>query len=1154
MEGILDLKKSRIFICILLCISLLPLSVFAIESEPIQISTEAQLRSIANNLSGSYILTQNIELTSPWSTIGNSSNAFSGTLDGNGYTISNITLNTTKDFKGLFGYVVDATIKNLTLSGDITVYASTGTPYNYIGGFCGGAKNSTFLNCTNNVNVNGNKNVGGICGRAFGCTFTNCENNGTIIADESAGGICGRAVACNISIVRNYAAVSALTSAGGICGVINQATSYTAQTVLSKSFNVGSITVSTSRAGGIVGFAQASTGSVRINDCFNSGNISSDSASAYLGGISGDISQGSTNNVIFSCCYNVGKISTNSYSGGISGGEHLQYANCYYLDNSSLPICVGKDNTSLSKDNMLLEQTYSGFDFSSVWTLSTTGDFKYPQLVDNPIKFELSIVALEVSTFPYTSVYYKADSLSLETTNLSLTAYYNDGTVEENITTGFTVSTPEFYLGLNPVIVTYKGATTFFPIYVYRDLFEKESLRLGNEYYIPVYSQKNLENIVFYPEGKYFLLNNIVCDSSFAGIGSDSVSFEGIFLGNNNSITLNISSTENAGLFKSISSATIKDLTIDGSVSGVGFVGGIAAIASNPQISSITNKATVTATASGNIACVGGIIGYADFSSGSPSITKCENEGTLALSSSAKKASIGGIIGQANVTTNNNVTLSELSNSAQIALSSSTSSSTDYAGGIVGNISSPSGSGSVTIEKAYSASKIMVNSSSYVYLGGLVGDFEITSATMGSLTIKNSFNIGTLDSVGSPYSITLGGIISTANYATVKLSNCYNAASINASNTSKGGAIVSNVDFNGTLENCYYIEGNVSDSNATKLTINEALAQQSYAGFDFGATWVLNNSFIYPQLSSDLLTLTVQNIEITTPPQKLEYIQNIEEFSSDGGELSIVFDNGSTYTVPLSSAQISGFDNGSLGTKTLTVTFMDKTDTFTVEIVEKPRLLTHIEVITPPTKTTYIEGEQLDTTGLIVKAFYDNETSEEITDYTLTGFTSTIGEKEITVSYGGLVTLFSVSVIPQPVTVPERITSSTLIISDETVSKINANTTVSTLLSNINEAQYCAIFNGETQLNDDDIVGTGMVIKLFDGTDEKASYTLVVTGDLDGNGFITDRDAIYLLYNTFLPQQYPLTQNCDFDKDGYVTDKDAIYLLYHTFLPETYPI
>ena len=66
--------------------------------------------------------------------------------------------------------------------------------------------------------------------------------------------------------------------------------------------------------------------------------------------------------------------------------------------------------------------------------------------------------------------------------------------------------------------------------------------------------------------------------------------------------------------------------------------------------------------------------------------------------------------------------------------------------------------------------------------------------------------------------------------------------------------------------------------------------------------------------------------------------------------------------------------------------------------------------------------------------------------------------------------------------------------------------------------------------------------------------TKYTPGDIDGVEGVTDRDAVHLLYHTFLPDLYPVNQDCDFNNDGSVNDKDAVYLLYHTFLPDLYPI
>ncbi len=92
--------------------------------------------------------------------------------------------------------------------------------------------------------------------------------------------------------------------------------------------------------------------------------------------------------------------------------------------------------------------------------------------------------------------------------------------------------------------------------------------------------------------------------------------------------------------------------------------------------------------------------------------------------------------------------------------------------------------------------------------------------------------------------------------------------------------------------------------------------------------------------------------------------------------------------------------------------------------------------------------------------------------------------------------------------VPNKITSSKYTVSSNTVSKIAAGTTVSTLLNGINEKQYCKVYSGNNAVSGDKTVGSGMTVKLMDGNTVKATYTIIVTGDVNGDGKITAVDYV----------------------------------------------
>lgn len=79
------------------------------------------------------------------------------------------------------------------------------------------------------------------------------------------------------------------------------------------------------------------------------------------------------------------------------------------------------------------------------------------------------------------------------------------------------------------------------------------------------------------------------------------------------------------------------------------------------------------------------------------------------------------------------------------------------------------------------------------------------------------------------------------------------------------------------------------------------------------------------------------------------------------------------------------------------------------------------------------------------------------------------------------------------------------------------------------------------EIENDDIVGTGTIIKLIDGDNILDTKTVVVTGDMTGDGILNNRDVA--MVNRYLVGKVTPEECCkvalDLNGDGYVNNKDA---------------
>ena len=234
------------------------------EASPYQISTAAELYWFAQVVNGTVkdgtaqnaaacaTLTGDIDLTNiSWVSIGSQSAPYTGTFDGNGHTLTHLTIRSDSDYQGFVGYLGAGTIKDLTLDESSSVTGGKNT-----GAICGWNNAGTITGCTNNGTVNGKGDLGGICGHNLG-TVENCTNTGTVTSsNERVGGICGFGDV-TITGCWNTGDITGGTNVGGICGE-NHSKAGTIQSCYSTG------TVTGSKAGGFCGCNNCGT----ITNCY----------------------------------------------------------------------------------------------------------------------------------------------------------------------------------------------------------------------------------------------------------------------------------------------------------------------------------------------------------------------------------------------------------------------------------------------------------------------------------------------------------------------------------------------------------------------------------------------------------------------------------------------------------------------------------------------------------------------------------------------------------------------------------------------------------------------------------------------------------------------------------------------------------------------
>lgn len=342
--------------------------------DPYQVSSCAQLLMIDDsvaNLAKAYVLTANVDCNGIAVTpMLNGSTYFSGNLNGDGKTISNVSVSCTTTGCGLFTRLAGATVRNINLEGFSAT--STGVSVGTLAGLTSGSitlQNITVINAT----VSGAARVGGLVGDcAATCTVSNVSTSGNITsAGDYVGGILASMgdSSSHLSTISNSsssAVISGKNYAGGLLGESYRISYSASAGVFNSSFSgtVSQLANTNHSSGGIVGYltnmavtGSRSTGSVSGGDwvggivgflrnnstiatSWTSGSVVSTTTtcSGGAGGVVGSSEFGSVSE-----SYSIAAVSGVCRSGGVEGNGVAALNNVFFR--GSLTRTSGTDNS-----------------------------------------------------------------------------------------------------------------------------------------------------------------------------------------------------------------------------------------------------------------------------------------------------------------------------------------------------------------------------------------------------------------------------------------------------------------------------------------------------------------------------------------------------------------------------------------------------------------------------------------------------------------------------------------------------------------------------------------------------------------------------------------------------------------------------------------
>lgn len=315
---------------------------------------------------------------------------FSGTLDGQGYRLSNISMTSNDESVGLFEQINNADIRNLVLE---NIHIEATHPQAIVGSLAGRVENTTVDEIQIiNTNIISSFSAAGLAGHVINSHLSRIQVQGTITGTLAVGGLIAKIepldpfvefVETNYVSVEQSSFMGSITGdmqVGGLVGSISMSTSIN----ITESFSKGALNA-IENAGFMVGEILRS--SLYISNSYSNMTIQysyDESLQGNFGFIGSRMGDGSINHSLM--IQNVYQTTSMMGSGTYANqkawvgldivGVEPKLSNAYYNQDSLHLLDTGAQNT----ESLRNKDTYFDYDFDMIWWIDPSINDAYPVL------------------------------------------------------------------------------------------------------------------------------------------------------------------------------------------------------------------------------------------------------------------------------------------------------------------------------------------------------------------------------------------------------------------------------------------------------------------------------------------------------------------------------------------------------------------------------------------------------------------------------------------------------------------------------------------------------------------------------------------------------------------------------------------------------